>query len=485
MAITVLNKPVGGPAAMRPRSFRLSPNIIPGLIRGLDGVSFAAAGTLAFAFPYMSAPPLDQPHIGSLVTIVFLYYAMATTARLFDVEAAMRPISRADDLVVASVTALFLFLAFAFSMQVSNKVSEWWLLQFVVSACAIVLVSRALVGLGLRSLARRGVVGRNLVLLGSGEQAQRFLSKHERTYPYFTRLAGVYSLYADGDDNRVERTVLRGDLDDLLADVRRGDIDDIVLALPWNSDRQLVQAIERLKELPVNVYLSSDLVGFELAFRPVLGEFGETPVFEVVTRPISGWSSALKVLEDYVIAGLLVLLLSPLLLIIAIFIKIDSPGPVFFKQPRLGFNNQIFEIYKFRSMYHQSKPETVVRQATRHDPRVTRVGRIIRMTSLDELPQLFNVLRGDMSVVGPRPHALSHNEEFGRAIRGYFARHRVKPGITGWAQVNGWRGETETLDKMEKRIEYDIYYADNWSIMFDIKILIMTVLVVPFQKSAY
>lgn len=209
-------------------------------------------------------------------------------------------------------------------------------------------------------------------------------------------------------------------------------------------------------------------------------------MFEVERRPIAGWSSLIKAVEDYAFASLALILLSPLLILTAIAIKIDDPkGPVFFMQKRLGFNNRVFEIYKFRSMYQNSDDGDVVRQATKGDPRVTRVGRFIRATSIDELPQLLNVINGSMSLVGPRPHALSHNEEYGRRIRGYFTRHKVKPGITGWAQVNGLRGETELLEKMEDRIRHDVYYAENWSLLFDIRILVMTVLVLFFQKTAY
>lgn len=483
--MTIMTRPRGDAAAFHPRRFRFSPDILPGVVRAVDIIAFLIAAALTFLFPQVPGTDFDQPHVGAMVTIVFLYFILAAMARLFDTGSVMRPISRADDVVVSIVTALFLFLAFAFSMGVSEKVSEWWLLQFATTAAVALLLARALVGSALRAWSRRGIVGRNLAVLGCGEQAERFLAKQRRTAPYFTRLLGVYALPGDIATAHVEMSELRGDLDDLLACARSGAIDDVVVALPWNADRKLLSIVETLKELPINVYLSSDLVGFELAFRPVLGNFGETPVFEVVTRPISGWSSALKIIEDYVLSGFLLIVLSPLFAMIAALVKLESRGPIFFKQARLGFNNKVFEIYKFRSMYHNRGPETVVKQATRDDPRVTRVGRIIRATSLDELPQLFNVLLGDMSLVGPRPHAMSHNEEYGRMIRGYFARHRVKPGITGWAQVNGLRGETETLEKMEKRIEYDIYYADNWSIIFDVKILIMTALIAPFQRSAY
>jgi Undecaprenyl-phosphate glucose phosphotransferase len=334
-------------------------------------------------------------------------------------------------------------------------------------------------------LAYRQVIGRNLAVLGTGEQARRFLAKITRDRPYFTNLAGVFSSESVEAGQMASGVPILGDVEALLQAAREGCVDDIVVAMPWSADRKVIETIERLKELPVNVYLGSDLVGFDLSFRPVLGSFGQLPVFEVVQRPIAGWSAAIKRAFDFVLALCALLLLSPLLLIVAIAIKLDTPGPVFFMQKRLGFNNRPFAIYKFRSMYHNSAPVSRVVQTTRNDPRVTRVGRIIRATSIDELPQLLNVLDGSMSLVGPRPHALSHNEEYGAQVRGYFARHKVRPGITGWAQVNGYRGETEQLEKMVKRVEHDIYYAENWSILFDIRILIMTVFVVLFQKAAY
>jgi Undecaprenyl-phosphate glucose phosphotransferase len=255
--------------------------------------------------------------------------------------------------------------------------------------------------------------------------------------------------------------------------------------MPWSAEDEITAVTERLKELPVNVFVSMDLVGFQLDFRPTVDNASNLPMFEVVHKPISGWNSILKRIEDLTLGIGALIALSPLLVLIAILIKIDSPGPVFFRQARLGFNNKHFDIYKFRSMYHRDIPEKRVKQASRGDPRITRVGRFIRRTSIDELPQLFNVIGGSMSLVGPRPHALSHNEEFSEKVRGYFARHRVKPGITGWAQVNGLRGETDTLEKITARTEHDIYYTDNWSLVFDFRILMLTVVSVLFHKEAY
>jgi putative colanic acid biosysnthesis UDP-glucose lipid carrier transferase len=181
----------------------------------------------------------------------------------------------------------------------------------------------------------------------------------------------------------------------------------------------------------------------------------------------------------------LTILLLPLMILLAIAIRMESKGPALFWQQRYGFVNRVFDIYKFRTMKHAEMPETKIIQATRGDPRITRVGRLLRRLSLDELPQIFNVLNGTMSLVGPRPHAVQHNEEYARLIRGYFARHRVKPGMTGWAQVNGFRGETTTIEQLKGRVEYDIYYVENWSLLFDLKILARTAVICVTGRNAY
>ena len=217
-----------------------------------------------------------------------------------------------------------------------------------------------------------------------------------------------------------------------------------------------------------------------------MSHVGGLPVINVFQKPLSGWGLIQKGFEDRLLAAFILTLISPLLFIIAALIKLDSKGPILFRQKRYGFNNEVIEVLKFRSMYtDRCAPEGEVAQATKYDPRVTRVGRFIRRTSLDELPQFVNVLMGTMSIVGPRPHAVSHNEQYAGVIDEYLARHRVKPGITGWAQVNGLRGETETLDKMEQRVRYDLYYIENWSLLFDLRIIFRTLFVGFSDPNAY
>ncbi len=254
--------------------------------------------------------------------------------------------------------------------------------------------------------------------------------------------------------------------------------------MPWNADKRLVGIIDRLRNLPVHVYLGSDLIGYHFP-RHHRRRLEGVPVLEIASVPLSGWSGLIKAVEDKILAALALVALSPLFLLIAVAIKLDSRGPVLFRQARYGFNNEVIIVNKFRTMYHDRPAETGVPQASRGDIRVTRVGRMLRRVSFDELPQLLNVLRGNMSMVGPRPHAVEHNEQYAALIGGYHGRHRVKPGITGWAQVNGLRGETTTVEQMRRRVDFDIYYIENWSPWLDFRIVALTAVFGWRQKNAY
>lgn len=260
--------------------------------------------------------------------------------------------------------------------------------------------------------------------------------------------------------------------------------DSVLILLPWRSQELIEKVMSQLRGFAVDIHFLPESLQLPIPMVQT-SHVGGIPTVFTSMRPLSGADRLLKGLEDKLISTIALAILAPLMAVIALAVKLDSRGPVLFKQPRHGFNNQQFKILKFRTMYANSDPEGAVPQATRGDPRVTRVGRLLRSTSLDELPQLFNVLMGQMSLVGPRPHAVAHNNHFGQLIDGYLGRHRVKPGITGWAQVNGLRGETDTLDKMTKRIEQDLYYIQNWTFWFDIKILFLTLFAVFVDDNAY
>jgi Undecaprenyl-phosphate glucose phosphotransferase len=468
-----------------PKSFRLSPEFAPGLMQFFEIATIATIGFFLCISTTVDQSDYIGQHAFCVAFICISYLSIGQWGQLSSLNALMRPIGQADNVVVAVITCFLFLMSVLYGLDVIYMFDAGWLLSFAAATVAGVLGVRIIGFFILNALSQRQIIGRRMAVLGANDMSARLLRKIARDRPYFTEVEGVFATDDEDRGSEWEGMPVLGGIQQLLDTARAGHIDDIVVARPWAADPVMTDMIEKLKELPVNVYLASELVGFDLTFKPILGTSSQVPVFEVTQRPIAGWSSAGKKLLDYVLASLALLIISPILLIVAIAIRLDSPGPVFFMQPRLGFNNKPFAIYKFRSMYHQEIPEARVRQATRRDPRVTRVGRIIRATSIDELPQLLNVLDGSMSLVGPRPHALSHNEEYGEQIRGYFARHKVKPGITGWAQVNGLRGETTDIELMRARVEHDVFYTENWSLFFDLKIIIMTAFVVLMQKTAY
>lgn len=471
---------------LRNLRFFYSPDMVPGLYRFADLALIALCGAITHALVPDITGNLANLQGFAVVFYLVVFNFPAKRAQLYDIDDLVTFGARIDDLLIVNLITLMLLLSVVVTLVSVQGVQASWLYGFSAACFGFQTVLRLAGCAVLRRMAARRIIGRNVAILGDGEQARRLLRLLDRVRPLFTQVVGVFNLSeAAAPDAACESRPVLGGIDALLAAARDQQIDDVVVALPWAADRQILETIERLKELPINVYLLSDLAGFELSLRPTPGDLATLPLFEVAQKPIAGWNRTLKAVEDYALTSIILIVIAPLLVVIALAVKLDSPGPVFFKQRRLGFNNREFEIFKFRSMYHADEPEREVRQAHRNDPRITRVGRIIRRTSLDELPQLLNVLNGTMSLVGPRPHAVEHNKEYSRKIRGYFARHNVKPGITGWAQVNGLRGETETIDKMEARIRHDIYYTENWSISFDLRILIRTAMVVPFQKSAY
>ena len=265
-------------------------------------------------------------------------------------------------------------------------------------------------------------------------------------------------------------------------------MDLVIFTLPISAEHRILQMLRKLWVLPIDIRLAAHTN--KLRFRPRSYSYiGAVPVLDVFDKPIADWDVVSKAVFDRVVGALALVVLSPVLLLTAIAVKLDSKGPVVFRQKRYGFNNELIEVFKFRSMYADRLDPTASRLVTKADPRVTRVGRFIRKTSLDELPQLINVVfKGDLSLVGPRPHAVhakAADRQYDEVVDGYFARHRVRPGITGWAQVKGWRGETDTPIKIQRRVEHDLAYIENWSLLFDLYILLVTPFALTRTDSAY
>lgn len=350
----------------------------------------------------------------------------------------------------------------------------------------LVMISfRVLIRSLLKSLRRRGFNTRSFAICGANRLAVRLARNIRNTPELGLKFTGFF------DDRPERRTTeamgeLRehaGDLDDLVQQARVGKVDMIFITFPMRAEERIRRVLGHLGDTTASVYIVPDFLVFQM-LHARWNQIDGLPVVSVFETPISGIDGVLKRGFDLVVSCLLLVLLAAPMALIALLVKLTSPGPALFRQKRYGLMGEEIGVWKFRSM-RCCEDGDVVHQATENDDRVTPVGRVLRKTSLDELPQLFNVLRGSMSLVGPRPHAAAHNEEYRQRIEGYMLRHKVKPGITGLAQVSGWRGETETLEKMEQRVQFDHRYIREWSLWMDVKILLKTALVVFKQENAY
>ncbi|MBX3621818.1 MAG: undecaprenyl-phosphate glucose phosphotransferase [Rhizobacter sp.] len=294
---------------------------------------------------------------------------------------------------------------------------------------------------------------------------------------------GYFDDRADARVDGLAMDEVKGGLKDVSNFIRQHGIHEVFITLPLGSQPRIVELLEQMQDTTASLFFVPDVFGISI-IQGRLQDMNGLPVVGICETPFTGTNELVKRVSDIVLASIILVLISPVLLAIAIGVKMSSPGPVIFKQRRTGLDGDDITVYKFRSMTTQDNGP-VVRQATKGDARVTRFGAFIRRTSLDELPQFFNVLQGRMSIVGPRPHAVAHNEEYRRIVKAYMVRHKVKPGITGWAQVNGQRGETDTVEKMAARVEYDLEYLRNWSLGLDLQIIVRTIRLVFFDRNAY
>ncbi len=386
-------------------------------------------------------------------------------------------------LVWAAVVMLLLFIAY--SLKTSEQFSRRVFLTWFVITPLILIIWRGWIQIILGALRRRGFNTRMVAIAGARDLGG-YLARSILDTPWMgLRPVGFY------DDRRPAglRPLVRepieviGNLDAMVRHAREGKIDIVYITLPMSAEKRIQALLAKLSDTTASVHLIPDFFIFDL-LHASWGTIGEVPVVSISESPFYGVDGIIKRLEDMVLACVALLLVAIPLIVIAIGVKLSSPGPILFRQHRYGLRGNKIEVWKFRSMTVLENSDDVA-QAKRNDPRVTRFGAFLRRTSLDELPQLFNVLQGRMSLVGPRPHAVIHNEQYRKLIDRYMLRHKVKPGITGWAQVNGWRGETDSLDKMQKRVEYDLAYIHNWSLWLDVKILFLTAFRAFNDKNAY
>lgn len=453
----------------------LSGAVIAGVAQALETLMLAAIG-LAIFFAYVGREEASfyVPLVVAASLLANVLQNLAQSHRIVLYRTLLRQIGR----TLAAWSVLFVALAVgSFLFKASDMVSRVWLVGWFLSGSAALVVFR----LGLRALVRRwtaqGRLKRRTVIVGGGKDAEHLIEAIRRSADSDVELFGLFD---DRDDARSPETVAGypklGRVADLVDYARSARIDLIIVSMPLSAEKRVLQMLKKLWVLPVDIRLSAHMSQLRFTSR-AYSYLGEVAVFDVADRPISDWNLVFKWLFDRIVALCALIVLSPLMLAVAIAIKLDSRGPVLFKQKRHGFNNELIEVLKFRSMYVDQADAKAAKLVTRDDPRVTKIGRFIRRTSIDELPQLFNVLKGELSIVGPRPHALgarAANKLYHEAVDGYFARHKVKPGITGWAQIHGWRGETDTIDKIMQRVNHDLYYIENWSLLLDLYILAMT-----------
>jgi polysaccharide biosynthesis protein PslA len=454
----------------------------------LADICLIVAASCGTGTVYSLAIYRDPGDIGSFVQVGVVAASIFAISNVFRGEYrlpnffAFKPHARRT-IQLWNVTLICL-LMLGFLTKIGVGYSRGFIVLFYITSLALLIVERFLIvritcharGAGLVSAQR-------VFLIGTGAHVGAFINHYE-PWTLGIQIVGCRFLtpVAATETAASRQASLDRDLDDAIARVRLLAPDAIYLLLPWSASEAIRRCAEAFLALPVEIHLGPEQILHKFEDLE-LSKVGPLASLRLTRIPLSRLEVLKKRLFDLVFAAAGLLLLTPLLVAIAVLIRLDSPGPVFFVQRRYGFNQQPFRIIKFRTM-HTLDDGAVVEQAVPGDPRLTRIGRRLRRWNIDEIPQLFNVLTGDMSLVGPRPHALSHNRDYERRIALYARRHNVKPGITGWAQINGYRGPTETVDKMRQRVEYDLFYIDNWSLWLDLKIIARTVLSPTAYRNA-
>jgi Undecaprenyl-phosphate glucose phosphotransferase len=471
------------------RNSRISSSVLRSSVLALEFLIIVVSG-LAIAVSYVTEPSVffDVRYLTAFITVAVTTLAAYEFMGLYTQTAFASHIRQLPRLVLGWTASIAAFGAMMFFLKVGADFSRAWLAMWFVTGGFLLLAERMVLAALTHKWAREGRLYRRAVIYGAGQVTDTVIGELEADTGSDIRITGIFD---DREDGRARPAIagydLLGGLDDLVALCRKSRVDLIIVALPIAGEERLSEIVEKLAVLPADIKLPAKATAIRFSPR-TYSHVGSVAMIDLYEKPITDWGTISKWVFDKVVGFTAVVLLAPVMAAVAIAIKLESKGPVLFRQKRYGFNNELIEVLKFRSMYVDQCDVNAAKLVTKHDPRVTRVGRFIRKTSLDELPQLFNVLNGTLSLVGPRPHALqakAGDQLYDVAVDGYFARHKVKPGITGWAQINGWRGETDTQEKIANRVACDLYYIENWSVLFDLYILIKTPFSLLKNENAY
>lgn len=447
----------------------------------LDASIICACGTLAYYYFVPNAAGSGFLLRYKLMMAVACLLLLSNWSGLYQSWRLNKLPKMLSAVTLAWLGSLLMIVLMLFLTKSAQEVSRSWFLAWGLGSLLVLYLERVLTFLILRKLRLMGFNFKTLLVVGHATATQPVL--HALEHAAWSGLKLLATVPADGIAPWLAAQQL-AQPGTRTGHVAPPQLDEVWLCLPLGDEASIHTALQALRHCTANIRLVPDLFALRLINHGITEVVG-VPMLDLSASPITGGMRLFKALEDYVLASLILLLISPLLLLIALAIKLTSKGPVLFKQHRDGWNGQEILIYKFRSMALHQEPDFQVTQAIKDDKRITSLGAFLRRTSLDELPQFINVLQGRMSIVGPRPHAIAHNDYYKQLLPGYVLRHKVKPGITGWAQVNGFRGETDTLDKMKKRVEYDLYYIEHLSIGFDLKIVAMTVFKGFTHQNAY
>ena len=461
--------------------------VIQRILKSLDALVLFCASIFISLKSAVNIQTTSPEVVGFLAAELALICVFSMRALgLYDVKAMTRGIwsaLRASACCFIAGGMLF-YLAYMFLLEMGYG----WLYLWMILLPVYFGTTRGIVSLWAAPRATNGRFRQRIAIVGGGKSAEDALNLLETSRDIDLEIVGLFD---DREDARSPQSIRKyhkiGKIEELARYSRAQRVDLIVVAIPLSAETRLLTILPRLWELPVDIRISGHTSNLKLNPRAYT-YIGKLPLLSVFDRPLKGWSLFQKEALDRVLAFIAIIVLAPVLALVALAVKLESKGPVIFRQKRYGFNNELIEIYKFRSMYTDRCDATASKLVSKNDPRVTRVGRFIRKSSLDELPQLLNVLKGQLSLVGPRPHAAqakAAEDLYEKVVDGYFARHRVKPGITGWAQINGWRGETDTRDKLEQRVKHDLEYIDQWSLLFDFYIIAKTPFALLKSENAY